>query len=210
MLHKILNTPLNEILNLNVKKSSTNVSIPSTASKQYVDIYVPSLRNTIDQKGFFFMLLWNVFPWTHIWKIDYQNTLQLVFICSKSPMKAPEQCVKSVQISVKKIHSRSLPKISYRKWSNCNTQKQSPGSPLKKTVLKFFAKFTRKHLCWSLFLNKAGGYNFIKTETPIQVFSLEHLFYRTPPVAISWCTFGKLEHSNNSPKEFASIYDRAL
>ena len=38
-------------------------------------------------------------------------------------------------------------------------------------VLKNFAIFTRKHLCWSLYLKKA--FNFIK-ETPTQVFSCEN------------------------------------
>ena len=38
----------------------------------------------------------------------------------------------------------------------------------KKAVLRDFAKFTRKHLCQSLFLKK-----FIKKETLAQVFSLE-------------------------------------
>ena len=47
MLHKILDAPLNETLKLNVKAPSTDVSITSTTSKQYVDIYLPSLRRTI-------------------------------------------------------------------------------------------------------------------------------------------------------------------
>ena len=37
------------------------------------------------------------------------------------------------------------------------TQKQSPGGILKKCVLRNFAKFTGKHLCQSLFLNKFAG-----------------------------------------------------
>ena len=36
---------------------------------------------------------------------------------------------------------------------------------IQKTILIYFAIFTGKHLCWSLFLN------FIKKETPTQVFS---------------------------------------
>ena len=39
----------------------------------------------------------------------------------------------------------------------------------KKAVLKHFAIFTGKHLCWSLFL-----INFINKDTPIQVFSCEY------------------------------------
>ena len=41
-------------------------------------------------------------------------------------------------------------------------------------VLKHFAIFTGKHLCWSLFLIKQQACNFIKKETPTQVFSCEH------------------------------------
>ena len=58
-------------------------------------------------------------------------------------------------------------------------QKQPPEVFCKKGVLTDFAKFTGKHLCQSLFLNKVerpGGlkaYNFIKKETLAQVFSCE-------------------------------------
>ena len=46
---------------------------------------------------------------------------------------------------------------------------------MKKGVLKNFAKFTGKHLCQSLFFNKADSEacNFIKKETLTQVFSCE-------------------------------------
>ena len=54
---------------------------------------------------------------------------------------------------------------------------------IKKGVLKTFAKFTGKHLCWSLFLTK-----FIKKETLAQLFSCKfcenskkHHIYKTPP-----------------------------
>ena len=51
-------------------------------------------------------------------------------------------------------------------------QKQPPEVFCKKGVLRNFAKFTGKHLCQSLFFNKvAGACNFIKKETPAQVFS---------------------------------------
>ena len=60
-----------------------------------------------------------------------------------------------------------------------------------KGVLRNFAKFTGKHLCQSLFFNKAA-LNFIKKETLAQVFSCEFceisknaFSYRTPPVAAS-------------------------
>ena len=45
-----------------------------------------------------------------------------------------------------------------------------------KEVLKNLAKFTGKHLCRSLFLNKVAGLRsvtLLKKETPIQVFSYE-------------------------------------
>ena len=61
----------------------------------------------------------------------------------------------------------------------------------KKGILKNFTKFTGKHLCQSLFFNKAAG-NFIKKETLAQVFSCEFCkifkntyFYRTSPVVAS-------------------------
>ena len=66
----------------------------------------------------------------------------------------------------------------------------------KKSVFRNFTKFTRKHLCQSLFFNKVAGLacNFIKTETLAQVFSCEFCeiskntySYRTPPVAASVC-----------------------
>ena len=45
----------------------------------------------------------------------------------------------------------------------------------KKDVLRNFAKFTEKHLCESLFLNKVAGQacNFIKKQTLAQVLSCE-------------------------------------
>ena len=50
-------------------------------------------------------------------------------------------------------------------------QKQLPEVFCKKGVLRNFAKFTGKHLCQSLFFNKAC--NFIKEETLAQVLSCE-------------------------------------
>ena len=67
----------------------------------------------------------------------------------------------------------------------------------KKGVLRNLAKFTRKHLCQSLFFNKVAGLrhqacNFIKKESLAQVFSSEFckiskntFFYKTLPVAAS-------------------------
>ena len=49
-----------------------------------------------------------------------------------------------------------------------HTQKESSRYVLLKRIFKISAKFTGKHLCWSLFFNKLAG-NFIKKE----VFSCE-------------------------------------
>ena len=65
----------------------------------------------------------------------------------------------------------------------------------KKGVLKIFAKFTRKHLCWSVFSNKVAGLRpitLLQKEIPTQVFPCEFckmfrntFLYRTHPVAAS-------------------------
>ena len=48
--------------------------------------------------------------------------------------------------------------LSYKKFTNCRLSEASTGSvQLKKSVLKTLAKFTGKHLCQSLFLNKVSG-----------------------------------------------------
>ena len=61
-------------------------------------------------------------------------------------------------------------------------------------VLKSFANFTGKHLCWSLFLKnlQAEGLQLHKEKSPTQVFSCEvcEIFknscsYRTPPMTAS-------------------------
>ena len=63
-------------------------------------------------------------------------------------------------------------------------QKQLPDVFCKKGVLRNFAKFTGKHLCQSLFFNKAC--NFIKKEALAQAFSCELCkFLRTPLMAAS-------------------------
>ena len=58
-------------------------------------------------------------------------------------------------------------------------------------VLKNFAIFTERHLCWSLFLAKLRA-GLLKRKTPTQVFSYEYCetfnnssFYRTSPTAAS-------------------------
>ena len=73
-------------------------------------------------------------------------------------------------------------------------EKQPPQVFCKKGVLRDFAKFTGKHLCYSPFLNKIAGMacNFIKKETLTRVFSCEFceitkntFSERTRPVAAS-------------------------
>ena len=57
---------------------------------------------------------------------------------------------------------------------------------LKIGALKIFARFTVKHLCWSLFLNKVQALDF-KTGVFLRIlqnFKQQHL-YGTPPVAAS-------------------------
>ena len=83
-----------------------------------------------------------------------------------------------------------------------NIEKQAPEVFYKKTTFKHFAKVTRIHLCWSLFLIKlqTEDCNFIKKEILAQVFSFEFckifkytIFYRTTPGDwFSTFFFGKL------------------
>ena len=71
-----------------------------------------------------------------------------------------------------------------------------------KSVLRNLAKFTGKHLCQGLFLNKVAGLRpvtFPKKETLAQVFSCEiceitknTFFYRAPPVAASKSVFKRI------------------
>ena len=74
-----------------------------------------------------------------------------------------------------------------------------------KGVLGNFAKFTGKHLCQNLFINKVAGlFNFIKKETLAQVLSCEFckiskntFSYRTLPLAASdACVY---EHKSKCP-----------
>ena len=63
---------------------------------------------------------------------------------------------------------------------------------VKKSLLRHFAKFTGKHPRQSLFFNKVAGLSpatLLKKETVAQVFFLEHLSYRTTPVAASVQSF---------------------
>ena len=62
-------------------------------------------------------------------------------------------------------------------------QKQRPGVFYKKGILKNFTKFTGKHLCQSLFLNKVAGLRPVTLfkKTLAQVFSCEFCeIFKTP------------------------------
>ena len=67
-------------------------------------------------------------------------------------------------------------------------------------VLKYFAKFKGKHLCWSLVLNKVAACNVNKKETPARVFSCEfyEIFKKTYSVEKNLRTAAPL----NSPCGF--------
>ena len=73
----------------------------------------------------------------------------------------------------------------------------------KKGDLKYFAKFIGKHLCRSLFLHKVSDLrpvNFIKPETPIQLFSCEfcEIFKNTFLTELLRTSFSKAHFDNNS------------
>ena len=67
------------------------------------------------------------------------------------------------------------------KLNACKKQNQPLQMFYKLDILKSFANFTGKHLCWSLFLIKLKTRNLIKGGSNTGVI----LFYRTPPVAAS-------------------------
>ena len=65
------------------------------------------------------------------------------------------------------------------KWNKKHTRTNKSNLPevfCYKRVLKYFAKFTEKHLCQSLFFNKipVDDCNFIKREALMQVFSCQY------------------------------------
>ena len=87
------------------------------------------------------------------------------------------------------------------RWTTNNRRFRSscPEVFFKKSVLRNFAKFTRKHLCQRLFFNKVAC-NYIKKEALVQVFSCEFcelskstFFYRTP---LWWLLLKILLYSN--------------
>ena len=72
-------------------------------------------------------------------------------------------------------HSRNF---SYFEILNYTFKKQPSDCSIKKGVLKNFTKFTRKHLCQSLYFDKVAccrtqACNVIKKQTPTQAFSGE-------------------------------------
>ena len=101
----------------------------------------------------------------------------MIFFCNK--VLGTQYNILQIQI-IKYIDVKPINNVIFR--SN------SPEVFCKKGVPKNFAKFTRKHLYWSLVFDKVAGqaYNIIKKKIPAQVFSCivilrkfqEHLFYR--------------------------------
>ena len=80
---------------------------------------------------------------------------------------------------------------------------------LRKSVLRNFAKFTRKHLCQSLLFNKVAGLRpatLLKRDSGMGVFLwilqnfYKHLFYRTP---LDGCFYKILQNEN--PKYLFSL-----
>ena len=99
------------------------------------------------------------------------------------------------------LHMSSFPEVFYKKsvsWKTPNSQINTRSSHpevfcQKKDVLKNFAKFTEKHFCHSLFLNKVAGW---KPET----FSSSHwrcsvkqgVLKKVTPTKVFPCEFCKL------------------
>ena len=82
-----------------------------------------------------------------------------------------------------------------------NDKSSRPKVYCKKNVLKNLPKFTRKHMCRSLFLISPEACSVIKKETSTQVFSYEfwqifksHHFYRTTPVPASKMTYWMVKY----------------
>ena len=67
-------------------------------------------------------------------------------------------------------------------WSHdLNERNSQQRCCVKKIIFENFAKFTGKHLCWSLFLSRSQACNFIKKETPTKVFSGDFAkFWKSP------------------------------
>ena len=110
----------------------------------------------------------------------------MIFFCNK---------VLGTQYNILQI--QIIKYIDVKPINNVIIRSNSPEVFCKKGVPKNFAKFTRKHLYWSLVFDKVAGqaYNIIKKKIPAQVFSCivilrkfqEHLFYRLSPCDCFYC-----------------------
>ena len=95
-----------------------------------------------------------------------------------------------------------------------NGQKQPPELFCKKSVLKNFAKFTGKHLCQSLFLNKVAGLrlaNLLKTRPWHRCFPVNFAkILRTPLGDCFWMDTMKTKRkwTNAVPKKSATTVHR--
>ena len=72
----------------------------------------------------------------------------------------------------------------YRIWKQTFCLQKHQRCSIKKEVLKNFTKFTKKHLCRSLFLK-----TFIRSETAREMFSCEFCQFLTTPVLQNTCVF---------------------
>ena len=97
----------------------------------------------------------------------------------------------SGKLSINKALTHLCLMFSFR---NCQKQKQPPEVFYRKSALKNLAIFTRKDLCWSLFLitfQTWSNETLLKRDFNTNVFQwifwniLKHLFYGAPPVAAS-------------------------
>ena len=99
----------------------------------------------------------------------------------------------------------------------CLSRSSHPKVFCKKGVLENFTKFTRKHLCQILFLNKFSGNKLYIKRDLAQVFPSElceifknTFFYRTPPVVATVSLFdfpaGKCKLKVNGRKNQPYLY----
>ena len=89
-------------------------------------------------------------------------------------------------------------------------QKQPPEVFYKKSVLRYFAKFTAKHLCQSLFFNKVcrpQPCNFIEKETLAQVFSCKfcEISKNTFFTEHLWTTASYVFHLKHQPSQHFNV-----
>ena len=109
---------------------------------------------------------------------DIQNLklVSIIRITNRKLIKEEIQQLRQIALSLKPI---ILDLQTSRLWKRFRYSKPGTNShrrcSVKKDVLRNFTKFTWKHLCQSLFLNKvaqAEGFNFIKKENLALVFFL--------------------------------------